>query len=78
MVVGLTDQMIVSPMDLAFSKYIVKGACNGTVEDLKECIAFSAENSITCPVRFIKFDELPHALRKMHDGEIKGRLCVEF
>ncbi|KAJ4258020.1 hypothetical protein NW762_008157 [Fusarium torreyae] len=67
-----------SMIDVSFGRYTIKGACNGTVEDLKQCVDFSADNGIRPTVVFKQLEEIPDVVEEMKANKVKGRIGVLF
>ncbi|KAM0551199.1 hypothetical protein ACHAPJ_008541 [Fusarium lateritium] len=67
-----------SMIDVSFGRYTIKGACNGTIEDLKQCVEFSADNGIRPAVMFKKLEDIPGVVEEMKANKVKGRIGVLF
>ncbi|OBS15845.1 hypothetical protein FPOA_13382 [Fusarium poae] len=77
-VVGIADELKVKPMDISFRKLVIKGAPNGTAQDLKECFEFSAKHDIKAPHKFIELQDVPQVVEEMNSGTVRERMIVLF
>ncbi|KAF4467149.1 hypothetical protein FALBO_5975 [Fusarium albosuccineum] len=78
MTVGISDPFLVDPMDISFNRFVIKGACNGTAQDLKDCLQFSAQHNIVPFVEFISLEALPAMITSMETGMLNKRVYVKF
>ncbi|PCD21241.1 hypothetical protein FGRA07_11737 [Fusarium graminearum] len=78
MVVGIADELKVKPMDISFRKLVIKGASNGTAQDLKECFEFSAKHDIKTPHKFIELQNVPQVVDEMNSGMVRERTIIVF
>lgn len=79
MVVGVTNEPLqFNSIDIAMRRYILKGACNGTCNNLAPCIEFSAKNNIKSSIEYYKLEDLPMMMEKLNSGKARGRMAVKF
>ncbi|KAF2673153.1 GroES-like protein [Microthyrium microscopicum] len=79
MFVGIPTQPVgLNALDVAMGRYRIKGSNNGTPNNLKPAIEFSAKHNITPHLTLFKLEELPKMIQIMHDNKTQGRLGVQF
>ncbi|PGH23259.1 hypothetical protein AJ80_02675 [Polytolypa hystricis UAMH7299] len=66
------------PMDVAMGKFRIVGASNGTPQQVKPCIEFSAKHGIKPHVSYYKIDQINEMIDILHKGEARGRLAVKW
>lgn len=79
MVVGIPQQQLTfNAMDLALGRFRLMGSSNGTRENIKKAVDFSAKHGIKAHVTWHKLEQLPEMVEQMSSGKFRGRLGVKF
>lgn len=79
MIVGIPQKPLeLNALDIALGRYRVKGSNNGTPNNMKAAIDFSAKHNIKPHTTIYSLEEVPQMIELMHAGKARGRLAVRF
>ena len=78
--VGLFGGKIEAPLvELTAKQYHIQGNVVGKLSDLKECVAFVANNTIRYPpVEFVSLENVNDTHDRLRKGEVNGRALIKF
>jgi D-arabinose 1-dehydrogenase-like Zn-dependent alcohol dehydrogenase len=70
------DDIAVSPMDLIMGRRRLMGSPAGSRKELRDTLHLAASHGIRARVTPMPLDEPAKALKRMHEGNIHGRLVL--
>uniref|UniRef100_A0A914CI57 Enoyl reductase (ER) domain-containing protein n=1 Tax=Acrobeloides nanus TaxID=290746 RepID=A0A914CI57_9BILA len=79
-IVGLPDdgKFTVDVNLMVFKGVTIKGSLLGSREDLDEVLQFLAKGLIDIPIEIVRLSELPDAVKRLDNRQVKGRIVVDI